>query len=143
MLNLSLCFSKSLQFYRGSNYDIAEELNEIFQRHEEKSLQSKDKNGCCSSIQRIISPAFGRPFFIVGVIFLLNQWGEFTNLVMNMIQIFKDSKSSIEPELAPVFVGVVQVNVCFSFISSINWSKLCLLSNQFTISFNSFKPFVT
>jgi hypothetical protein len=62
-----------------------------------------------ASWRRILSPAFGKPFRCVGVIFLMNQWGEFTNLVMNMISIFRESKSSIEPELAPVVVGVVQV----------------------------------
>jgi membrane protein insertase Oxa1/YidC/SpoIIIJ len=74
-------------------------------------IKNSGNNSWCSAIKRIVSPAFGRPFMVVGVLFLLNQWGEFTNLVMNMINIFKESNSSIDPQLAPVFVGVVQVRI--------------------------------
>jgi hypothetical protein len=83
-------------------------LNEILETNQVKK-QAKTDSSWMASWRRIFSPAFGRPFMGVGVIFLLNQWGEFTNLVMNMISIFRESKSSIDPELAPVFVGIIQV----------------------------------
>jgi hypothetical protein len=66
-------------------------------------------SGCMTSLRRLASPAFGRPFLCVGVLFIINQWGELTNLVIHMISIFREANSSIDPELAPVFVGIVQV----------------------------------
>jgi hypothetical protein len=57
-----------------------------------------------TSLRRLASPAFGRPF-----LFIITQWGELTNLVIHMISIFREANSSIDPELAPVFVGIVQV----------------------------------
>jgi|LakMenEpi03Aug12_release.lakeMendotaPanAssembly.Ray.scaffolds.fasta_scaffold1278020_1 hypothetical protein len=62
-----------------------------------------------TSLRRLASPAFGRPFLCVGVLFIITQWGELTNLVIHMISIFREANSSIDPELAPVFVGIVQV----------------------------------
>jgi hypothetical protein len=35
---------------------------------------------------------------------------------MNMISIFRESKSSVEAELAPVFVGIVQVGVLENYV---------------------------
>ena len=107
------CFlvcSQSLQFYRGSNYDITDELSQILELSETKTLLNKNKSGCATTLKRIFSSAFGKPFLMVGVIRILNQWGESHNLMINMIQIFRDSNSSIEPELAPVFVAIVQVH---------------------------------
>jgi len=50
---------------------------------------------------------------MVGTIRIMNQWGEATNVMINMIPIFRESKSSVEPELAPVFVGAMQVPLSF------------------------------
>jgi MFS family permease len=102
---------KSLQFYRGPDFDISAELDEIIQRKEAKDLEMKAGrgNGFCSAFWRLFSPAFFRPFIAVGVIQLLNNFGVYIVLLLNMITIFKDAKSSIEPELALVFVGIVQV----------------------------------
>ena len=106
-----LCnYRKSLQFYRGSNYDITTEFGEIQKQKEEKDLRSECDSGWTSSFKRIASPAFGQPFLCIGVLFVINQCGEYTNLVIHMINIFKETKSSIDPELAPVCVGVVQVS---------------------------------
>jgi hypothetical protein len=107
---INFCRRKSLQFYRGSDYDITSEFGEILKKNEEKVLRSEFDSGRMASLKRIASPAFGRPFLCIGVLFLINQCGEFTNLVIHMINIFREAKSSIEPELAPVFVGVVQVS---------------------------------
>ncbi len=127
---------KSLQFYRGPDFDISAELDEIIQRKEAKDLEIKtgSGNGCCLTFQRLFSPAFFRPFIVVGIIQLLNNFGVYTVLVLNMINIFKDAKSSIEPELAPVFVGIVQVNyseIFISFIKTFNYQGQCsLFSNK-------------
>ena len=100
---------KSLQFYRGQKYDIAEEFEEIFSLNEKKALLAQHSSGWKSTLKRLTSWAFGRPFLCIGVLSLIMQWGEFNNLTIHMISIFRESKSSIEPELAPVFVGCIQV----------------------------------
>jgi len=104
---------KSLQFYRGRNFDITQEFNEIIKQKEAKDLlvNTRSKNGCCSSLRRIFSPAFGRPFMVIGIIQILNFIGVYTVLLFNMINIFKEAQSSINPQLAPVFVGIVQVGL--------------------------------
>jgi hypothetical protein len=103
-------YRKSLQFYRGSNFDITTEFGEILKQKEEKDSRSKCDSGWKSSFKRIASPAFGQPFLCIGVLFVINQCGEYTNLVIHMINIFKETKSSIDSELALVCVGVVQVS---------------------------------
>jgi hypothetical protein len=57
----------------------------------------------------LLSPSFTKPFICIGALRVFSQWGEMAILMVYMITIFKQSKSSIEPELAPVFVGVIQV----------------------------------
>jgi len=104
---------KSLQFYRGRNFDITQEFDEIIQQKEAKDLNvnTKGKNDCCSSIKRIFSPAFGKPFMVIGIMHILTSLGVYIILLFNMINIFKEAQSSIEPQLAPVFVGIVQVGL--------------------------------
>jgi SP family facilitated glucose transporter-like MFS transporter 8 len=52
---------KSLQFYRGPNFDINEELSEIIQQKEAKDLLTNTGciKSCFSALGRIFSPAFG------------------------------------------------------------------------------------
>ena len=88
---------------------MTEEFNEIVKQNEVKTAMATSDSGWKNTLKRIASPAFGQPFKCVGIIFILIQWGELNNLMINMISIFKDSKSSIDPELAPVFVGCIQV----------------------------------
>ena len=109
---------KSLQFYRGHEYDIAEEFDEIFSHNQKKALQAQHSRGWKSTLKRLTSSAFGRPFLCIGVLSLILQWGESTNLTIHMISIFREYKSSIEPELAPVFVGLIQVKIqCCGFVA--------------------------
>ena len=109
--NNNLNFRKSLQFYRGQDYDITEEFEEISSQNQKKALLAQHSSGWKSTLKRFTSSAFGRPFLCIGVLYLIMQWGEFNNLTIHMISIFRDSKSSIEPELAPVFVGCIQVKM--------------------------------
>lgn len=113
-------FRNSLQFYRGKKYDITDEFDEILKQNCLKTLKAKTSSGWRSTLRRIASPAFGQPFKCVGILFILVHWGEFNNLLINMIHIFRESKSTIEPRLAPVFVGCIQVKIVISFTVYIN-----------------------
>ena len=104
--------AKSLQFYRGKSYIIDDEFNEILKQNEAKNNQLKASGagiGRFSGLRRIFSPAFGKPFLVVGVMQSLNNWGAYTIIMLNMIDIFRDSATSIPIEQAPVYVGVLQV----------------------------------
>ena len=61
---------KSLQFYRGADYDITEELNEIRQKHLHKmeNVSTSWKWTC----QRLVSSAFLKPFSCIGTIYMFN-----------------------------------------------------------------------
>ena len=48
---------RSLQFYRGKDYDITEELNEINQKHQSK-LQNSASLSMSYKVKRIFSMAF-------------------------------------------------------------------------------------
>ena len=106
-----------MQFYRGKNYNIDAELSEILKQNEAKNSLilarsgSDSQSGCCSAIRRIFSPAFGKPYLVVGVLQLLNNWGVYTILMINMITIFQDSATSIPADQAPVYVGILQVTI--------------------------------
>jgi hypothetical protein len=78
-------------------------------QNEKKALLGQHTNGWKSNLKRFTSSAFGRPFLCIGVLYLIMQWGEFNNLTIHMISIFRTANSSIEPELAPVFIGCIQV----------------------------------
>ena len=93
-------------------YNIEEELSEILKQNEAKNNQVKASGagiGRFTCLRRIFSPAFGKPFLVVGVMQSLNNWGAYTIIMLNMIDIFRDSATSIPIEQAPVYVGVLQV----------------------------------
>jgi hypothetical protein len=106
-----MCVSLSVCLFIYS--DITQEFNEIIQQKEAKDLNvnTKGKNDCYSSIKRIISPAFGKPFMVIGIMHTLTSLGVYIILLFNMINIFKEAQSSVEPQLAPVFVDIVQVGL--------------------------------
>ena len=64
---------KSLQFFRGKNYDVTEELIEIQKKHESK-MHGASKKSWKTLIGRIFSIAFLKPFSCVGVLFSLSPW---------------------------------------------------------------------
>ena len=94
------------------NYTEREiQLKSHFRKHLEKeSARSKSAHGWTTTLRRFGSGAFGRPFLCIGVLRLISQWGEMGILIIYMITIFRQSKSSIDPDLAPVFVGILQVS---------------------------------
>ena len=107
---IAAIFRKSLQFLRGRDYDITDELNEMIDRKQKKQSLMTSSSGSWTWIaKRLMSPAYLRPFMCVGVIKIIMTWGGINILMMFMVNVFRESKSSVDPELAPVFVGIVRV----------------------------------
>ena len=95
---------KSLQFFRGQNYDVSEEFNEIQQKHESKKSQHS-KQSWKFTVQRIFSSAFFKPFSCVGILYIINTWSGFNSLLVYMIDILDETGSNIDPNIGPIVVG--------------------------------------
>ena len=99
---------KSLEFFRGKNYDATEELTEISQKHESK-LKNSEKMTWKYKIQRIFSMAFLKPFSCVGILYSLTVWSGFDIFQTYMVLTLEESGSStwINITLMPTIVGVI------------------------------------
>ena len=99
---------KSLQFYRGKDYDITEELNEINQKHQSKLVNSTSLN-MSYKVKRIFSMAFLKPFSCVGVLYSLTCWTGFDIFQTYMIDTLELSGGSLWMDigLMPTIVGIL------------------------------------
>ena len=94
---------KSLQFFRGEAYDITEEMNEIVEKSESKKLYNSS-----STLKRMTSSAFLKPFSSIGTLYLLGSWTGFNSILVYMHTILKES-GTIDEGLGPIYVGIVRV----------------------------------
>ena len=100
-----VCFlsRKALQFYRGAQYDISEEIGEMNEKHLSKLANVQ------SSWRRLFSMSFLRPFLCVGVLAILSLASGFNVVSIYMIEILRDSGSTVNPNLAPIIVGTIRL----------------------------------
>ena len=96
---------KSLKFFRGTNYDLSNELEEIQQKH----LSKQKKQTFTWIMRRLFSPAFFRPFLCIGMLEILFMLSGFEVVMLYMHRILETTQSSIDPALGPVITGVVRV----------------------------------
>lgn len=99
---------KSLQFFRGTEYDITEELVEIQEKHKSKMIQS-DSQSWSWTLKRFTSSAFWKPFLSVGVLECLTPLSGFDSCIVYMIPILKDAGYKYDPDFVPTVVGTVRV----------------------------------
>ena len=99
---------KSLQFFRGKDYNITEEFDEILQKHESKKNQNPN-NSWKSTIKIFCSAAFLKPFSCVGILYIVNTWGGFSQIQIYMIEILERSGSSIGPKIGPIATGFTRL----------------------------------
>ena len=120
---------KSLQFYRGPNFDITEELREIELKHESKKKQNSN-HSWKFTLQRIFSSAFFKPFSCIGVLYIINTWSGFNCLLVYMISILDESGSNIDPNVGPIIVGSCRVAFAGGLISNLSlyFSRFQLIS---------------
>ena len=106
---------KSLRFFRGSEYDVNPEFNEIHQRH-----LSKDKNQSCSwMLQRLFSKAFMKPFMCSGVIYMIFTVSGFDIIIIYMVTILQETGSSVDPKIGPMVTAISLMFFNFLGVSSI------------------------
>ena len=99
---------KSLQFFRGKDYDIYEELTEIEVKHESKQTAQAQSNWKFT-ISRIFSIAFFKPFSCVGILYIIGTWTGFNCLLVYMITFLEETGSSFDPRIGPIVVGGLRV----------------------------------
>ena len=99
---------KSLQFFRGKDYDETGEFDEIKEKHESKQKLNKDHSWRFIA-NRILSLAFLKPYACVGILYLINTWGGFSQIQIFMIEILQKSGSSIDPKIGPIATGVIRI----------------------------------
>ena len=110
---------KSLKFFRGPNFDVQEELDEIHQRHLHKQ---HTEIGLTLIFKRLFSRAFFKPFLCIGVTNIFFTMCGFDILQTYMVSVLEDSGSSIDPELAPIIIGVTRVT--FAGIAPFVYGKI-------------------
>ena len=99
---------QSLQFFRGKNYNITDEYDEIQQKHESKQSQHS-KNWWKFTIKKIFSSTFFKPFSCIGVVFALNEWLGFGPLMTYIFEIFDKTGSSVDPGIGLVIFASTRV----------------------------------
>ena len=102
---------KSLEFYRGNQHNVDEELFEISQNHESKLRNTSNKS---NTVQKILSLTFLKPFSCVGLLYIIFTWtGHFTFQVYMIIilreivsSIGSNDGSKIDADITPIIIGV-------------------------------------
>ena len=106
-INGYFSFRRSLQFYRGPDYDINEEFCEMQEKHLSKVAEQIKSSSWKWTLERFFSMAFLKPFSCAGILSVLSMACG-TNVVSTyMFFILQESGSLINPNLAPIIVGSV------------------------------------
>merc|ERR1712198_54246 len=93
---------ESLVILRGSSYDVNDEFKQIISKKKAKELEGK------SVSQTMCSRVFLVPFLRIGALMMITQWTGTNVITSYMVNIFMDSGSSIDPEIAPILVFAIR-----------------------------------
>ena len=100
---------KSLQFFRGQNYEISCEFNEIRKKEQEKlEISNHSKT---FTIIRFFSKAFWKPFSCIGVLYFMHVFDGFTPIVVYLVTFIDETGSNFNPHSGPVYVGLFRIFV--------------------------------
>ena len=116
-MNNGYIFRKALQFYRGKDYDINEEIDEIQEKHASKKLNVQS-NSAFWILRRLCSKACFKPFSIAGILSIASIMAGFNIVTIYMIKILEGSGSSIDPNIAPIIFGAMRFFVGSKDLSS-------------------------
>ena len=117
---LTIIFRKSLQFFRGPEYDITEEINEINEKHQSKVKLQEEKESWKWTLKQLTSYIFLKPFSCVGILYVARQWVGGKVFSAYMVQLLEDSGSTLNPRLGPLIVGSCQLffaGIYFRFLN--------------------------
>lgn len=111
----------------------------IKRKESNEASMASSSNTWTWTFKRLASRAYLKPFFCIGFIKIFMTWGGMNILMMYMVNVFRGSKSSIDPELAPVFVGIVRVfsSVCSSYLMRTASRKILFIVCMSIIAFGN------
>uniref|UniRef100_T1JHA6 Major facilitator superfamily (MFS) profile domain-containing protein n=1 Tax=Strigamia maritima TaxID=126957 RepID=T1JHA6_STRMM len=92
--------NQSLQFFRGENYDIAGEIDD---------LQREKQNEVKLSLKELRNPVILKPLLIIEMEMLLQQFSGINAVVFNIADIFSAAKGSLGANEQGMIVGCVMV----------------------------------
>uniref|UniRef100_T1JHY0 Major facilitator superfamily (MFS) profile domain-containing protein n=1 Tax=Strigamia maritima TaxID=126957 RepID=T1JHY0_STRMM len=95
---------QSLHFFRGENYDIQGELDD---------LQREKQNEVELTVKELQNPAIFKPLLIIEVEMCLQQFFGINGVIFNLVTIFGKAKSSMSPNNQGIIVG------CVMFVASV------------------------
>ena len=98
-----------MQFFRGKDCDINEELKEIHERYKTKVEKQGGSQSGKSIFKKITSMAFFKPFSCVGILYTLCEWNGISPVLIYMIHILQKAGSSIDAELSPIIIGGIRL----------------------------------
>ena len=105
-----LFFRKSLQFFRGANYDITAEINEIKEKHKINQDHRGEAKSWVWTFQKLKSSSFFKPFSCVGILYILAEAYGINSVLTYMVFILKDSGSGTNLiKYGPILVGSARV----------------------------------
>ena len=102
---------KSLQFFRHPEYDVTDEIKEIYNR--KSDIKSKDRKSLNWIFSQCFSVKFWKPFSCIGIIWSLNMLSGFPALTNYLIPIMEESGSDFDPSLAPMIIGILRLVIAF------------------------------
>ena len=110
---------KSLIILRGPDYDVNDELTEMLNKK-----QRKEERGWTVS-QTLRSKIFLVPFLRIGTLTILTQWVGMNVINLFMVNIFIQSGSSVDPNLAPILVLILEqiLNFCSALVLRVSPRK--------------------
>ena len=96
----------SLKRLRGhSNNYLEDELSEIVLRKKTLDLRSEEEQGM---LHVLASPAFVKPFLVIGVIYCASQLGGVGNLSMYLVTVFQESGTDLNPYTCSIIVSLAR-----------------------------------
>lgn len=105
---------KSLKRFRGSDFDPTEEIADLWKEEEQKKSQNVREALKQKSSKKAMLISFGLMFF--------QQLSGINAVIFYSSTIFADASFNLQPEIATIIVGVVQVIA--TFIATLTLDKL-------------------
>ncbi|KAH0945112.1 hypothetical protein HN011_010969 [Eciton burchellii] len=98
---------KALQKFRGSTYDVNEEMETLVEFSNKNNI--KRLTGLGEIARAVLKPSALKPFALLFLYFLIYQWSGTNVITFYAVEIFKDSGASMNKYLAAVILGIVRL----------------------------------
>ncbi|XP_044764963.1 facilitated trehalose transporter Tret1-like isoform X2 [Coccinella septempunctata] len=100
---------KSLEWLRGNKQDITKEFDDLVRNQKEQVLKNE-------KISDVFTRSNFKPLTICLTLMIFQQFSGINAVIFYTTSIFRASKSTLEPEICTIIIGVV--NVCSTFIAN-------------------------